>query len=241
MGLQAWSGGLVPSASQIFCLEEDRGRTGWAVQSLTTLHGAVLAAGQQGRGEAGGHGLSTNSPSPTPTPTQTRPRRGGRMWVRRCGCGHGHGPGHGQGCGLSGLRRAPGVEPTDTGRWGPGAHPDSESGGRNMISKAMIAHADSRTPCAIQPSMAAVAKCSDPSLGPEMSVAAGNWPAAFEWVPTRSRMTARSTQSLICPMGRDRPRFRASPPIPSDPASGRVPLHMSGLLGPACLARRKHQ
>lgn len=142
MGLQAWGGGLVPSASQIFCLEEDRGRTGWAVQSLTTLHGAVLAAGQQGRGEAGGHGLSTNSPSPTPTATQTRPRRGGRMWVRRCGCGHGHGPGHGQGCGLSGLRRAPGVEPTDTGRWGPGAHSDSESGGRNMISKAIIAHAD---------------------------------------------------------------------------------------------------
>lgn len=33
------------------------GRTGWAVQSLTTLHGAVLAAGQQGRGEADGHGL----------------------------------------------------------------------------------------------------------------------------------------------------------------------------------------
>lgn len=136
------------------------------------------------------------------------------------GCGHGHGPGHGQGCGLSGLRRAPGVEPTDTGRWGPGAHSDSESGGRNMISKAMIAHADSKTPCAIQPSMAAVAKCADPSPGPEMSVAAGNWPAAFEWVPTRSRMTARSTQSLIWPMGRDRPRFRVPPSQVTLPVEG---------------------
>lgn len=56
-GLQARGGGLVPPASQTSCLDEDGGGTGWAVQSLTTLHGAVLAAGQQGRGEADGHGL----------------------------------------------------------------------------------------------------------------------------------------------------------------------------------------
>lgn len=95
----------------------DGGQTGWAVQSLTTPHGAVLAAGQQGRGEAGGHGPSTNTPI-TNTNTRKEKRkdvgRAVRMWtwtwtwtwtrVR-----------------AEWAEEGAGVEPTDTGRWGPGA------------------------------------------------------------------------------------------------------------------------
>lgn len=85
-----------------------------------------------------------------------------------------------------------GVEPTDTDRWGPGAHSDSEPGGRNMISKAIHGPKTPMCNATVDGSgqmrrsfLRPRDKCARVSL--RLSVVA----AASEWVPTRSRMTAQ--------------------------------------------------
>lgn len=156
-----------------FCPEEEDGRwTRWGCPVPDHTEYCMVQCWQQGRRPTPVTNTRITNTNPSPTPThhqQAESQEEGCVGKAvRYGCGHGWSSTWTRVGGLSGLRLGGGCRGrTNRHRQdgGQGATTPTESGGRNMRSKAIQGH---QTPCEVQP-WTAVTKYADPPWAPEIS------------------------------------------------------------------------